>query len=389
MIGRGARKRRDAAASTGGALRRRLGMPVWLSLLWRVALVFGLVGVALAGHWFDRAGLRDNVDGHISFADVLYFTTITVTTVGYGDIVPVTEQARLFDTFVVTPIRLFVWLIFLGTAYDFLLRRVWGNWRMRVIQQRLSGHTIVAGFGTSGEEAVAELMRRGADAARIVVIDERAAAIEQAECLGVNVMQGDASRNATLEAVQIARAKAVIVSAGRDDTSILIVLTARRLAPGVPLSVVIRSGDNEPLARQAGATTVINPASFAGLLLAGSTHGEHLADYIADLAAHGGPVALHERDVAPGEVGKPLSALATGLGVRIHRAGHAVGFWEPGAARLEPGDRIVEIVPAHRHPSHDGRGEASAILTGAELDAAAGGRVRFPHASRRRSRPDG
>lgn len=66
-------------------------MPVWLSLLWRVGLVIALIGIALAGHWFDRAGLRDNIDGHISFADVLYFTMITITTVGYGDIVPVTE----------------------------------------------------------------------------------------------------------------------------------------------------------------------------------------------------------------------------------------------------------------------------------------------------------
>jgi voltage-gated potassium channel len=114
--------------------------------------------------------------------------------------------------------------------------------------------------------------------------------------------------------------------------------------------VVIRSEDNEPLARQAGATTVINPASFAGLLLAGSTHGEHLADYIADLAAHGGRVALHERDVAPAEVGRPLSTLTTGLGVRLHRGGTAIGFWEPQAQRLEIGDRIVEIVPTERLP---------------------------------------
>jgi voltage-gated potassium channel len=332
------------------SLRRSGSTPVWVSLVWRVMLAFGLVGIALAGHWIDRDGLRDNVDGAISFADVLYFTMITITTVGYGDIVPVTEQARLFDTFVVTPIRLFVWLIFLGTAYDFLLKRVWERWRMKIIQSRLHGHIVVTGYGTSGTEAVAELVRRGTDPATIVVIDERAAAIEAAEACGVNVLQGDASRNATLEAVQVARAKAVIVSAGRDDTTILILLTARGLAPGVPLSAIIRSEDNEPLARQAGATTVINPASFAGLLLAGSTQGEHVADYIADLAAHGGRVALHERGVRAAEIGTPLSALSTGLGVRIHRGETAIGFWEDGAKRLEVGDRIVEIVPSATLP---------------------------------------
>ncbi len=92
MIGRDHRSTRGDATTTG-ALRRRRRTPVWLSLLWRVGLVLALLGIALAGHWLDRAGLRDNIDGHISFADVLYFTMITVTTVGYGDIVPVTQQA--------------------------------------------------------------------------------------------------------------------------------------------------------------------------------------------------------------------------------------------------------------------------------------------------------
>lgn len=326
-------------------LKRKSATPVWASLLLRVLLAVGLVAVALIGHWLDSDGLRDNIDGHVSFVDVLYFTMITITTVGYGDIVPVTNQARLFDTFVVTPVRLFVWLIFLGTAYDFLLKRVWERWRMKLIQARLHDHVIVTGFGTTGGEAVCELVRRGQDPANIVVIDERNQAIAAAEELGCAVIDGDATRNATLEAVQVARAKAIIVSAGRDDTSILIVLTARRLAPGVPISVVIRSEDNEPLARQAGADTVINPASFAGLLLAGSTHGEHLADYMADLAAAGGEVALNQRSVGPGEVGKPLSAIDTGLGLRVHRGEQAFGFWQPEVQKLEAGDLIVEVVP--------------------------------------------
>ena len=326
-------------------LRRRSQTPVWLSLFWRVLLALSLIGVALAVHWFDRDGLRDNVDASISFADVLYFTMITVTTVGYGDIVPVTQQARLFDTFVVTPIRLFVWLIFLGTAYEFLLKHVWERWRMRVIQRNLQGHVVVAGYGTSGGEAVNELIRRGTDASSIVVIDGRADALEVAAACGTTVLEGDATRNVTLEAVQISRARAIIVSAGRDDTSILIVLTARGLAPETPISVIIRAEDNEPLARQAGANTVINPASFAGLLLAGSTHGPHIADYMADLAASSGRVALNERPVLPGEIGKPLAALSTGLGVRIYRGGHCYGFWEIEAAHLQAGDLVVEIVP--------------------------------------------
>ena len=155
-------------------LKRASGRPDWLALLLRILLVFALIGVVLAAHWLDRGGLHDNLDGEISFIDVLYFTMITVTTVGFGDIVPVTDRARMFDTFLVTPIRIFVWLIFLGTAYQFLLRNVWEAWVMNRIQDRLHDHVIVAGFGTSGEETVRELIRRGFPPQQIVVVDVRA-----------------------------------------------------------------------------------------------------------------------------------------------------------------------------------------------------------------------
>ena len=186
-------------------LKRASGRPDWLALLLRILLVFALLGVVLAAHWLDRGGLRDNLDGEISFIDVLYFTMVTVTTVGFGDIVPVTDRARMFDTFLVTPIRIFVWLIFLGTAYQFLLRNVWEAWVMNRIQDRLHDHVIVAGFGTSGEETVRELIRRGFPPQQIVVIDVRPTALAEAESLGVAVLEGDATRNATLAAVKIER----------------------------------------------------------------------------------------------------------------------------------------------------------------------------------------
>ena len=328
-------------------LRRRSGLSDWANLILRIGLALALVGIALGGHWLDREGLRDNIDGHISFTDVLYFTMITVTTVGYGDIVPVTDSARMFDTFVVTPIRLFVWLIFLGTAYDFLLRRTWQRWRMSVIQRHLTGHVVIAGYGTSGNEALRELLRRNTDPKKIVVIDRDERALAHAEECGAAVLDGDATRDGTLETARIAHAQTLMVSAGRDDTTILIVLTARRLSEHVRISAVIRSDDNEALARQAGADVVINPASFAGLLLAGSTNGPHVAEYLTDLAAAHGRVALTQRDATPEDVGRPLRELSTGLGVRLFRGGACIGFFDPEAERVEPGDRIVEIVPGN------------------------------------------
>ena len=89
------------------ALKRRSSLPIWASLGWRVAAVLGLLGIAIGVHWIDREGLRDNYDGAISFLDVIYFTMISITTTGYGDIAPVTPQARMFDALIVTPIRVF------------------------------------------------------------------------------------------------------------------------------------------------------------------------------------------------------------------------------------------------------------------------------------------
>jgi len=326
------------------ALRRKSRLSPLASLALRGVLVVVLLAIIVTVHWVDRKGLHDLVDGQVSLGDVLYFTMITVTTVGYGDIVPVTARARLFDTFLVTPIRLFVWLIFLGTAYDFIFRRAWDRWRMKLIQSRLHSHIVVAGYGTSGTEAVAELIRRGTPPEAIVVIDPRASAIEEAEEAGVNHLQGDASRNAVLEAAAIARARAVIISAGRDDTSILIVLTARQLAPNALITVVIRSVENEDLARQAGANSVVNPVSLAGLLVAGATHGSHIPEYLRDLATAEGKVALVERPVTAAEIGHPLSAITTGAGMRLYRNGRSHGYWEGETQSLQPGDVILEIV---------------------------------------------
>ena len=131
---------------------------------------------------------------------------------------------------------------------------------------------------------------------------------------------------------------------------------ARAVVGGVAAGLLRRSGRprrvaaprlfmRAVLARQAGATNVINPVSFTGLLLAGSAQGEHIADYMADLASIGGKVQLRERPISAEEIGRGLDQLADGgRGLRVYRGGKPYGFWEPEAAKLEAGDQIVEVV---------------------------------------------
>ena len=327
-------------------LRRATKIPVWGDLGIRLGLALFLIMVVVMIHWWDREGLVDNLDGEVSFLDVIYFTMISITTTGFGDIAPISDRARLVEAVIVTPVRFAVLFIFVGTAYNFLIKRSWEKWRMARIQDQLSDHIVVLGYGISGSEAVAELIERGIDPSCIVVIDPSEERLTDAEALGCNVMAADATRDTTLKAVRINQAQNVLVSAGRDDTTILITLTVRALAPDVPISAVVRADDNESLARQAGANNVINPVRFTGLLLAGSAKGEHIADYLADLASVSGRVQLVEREITEEECGCAISELRTGgRGLRVYRNGQALGFWEDECQSLKPGDVVVEIVP--------------------------------------------
>ncbi len=353
ITGEAAEQRTRSLARKSKPLRRKVRLPLWGDVTLRLGAAVLLISIVVLIHWWDRDGLVDNYDGNVSFLDVVYFTMISITTTGFGDIAPISDKARLVEAIIVTPIRFAVFFIFVGTAYNFIIKRSWEKWRMARIQEKLTGHVVVLGFGVSGSQSVEELIERGTEPSNIVVVEPSEERLAEAEKIGVNVLAGDATRDETLRAVRIEQASAVLVSAGRDDTSILIVLTVRHLAPDVPISVVVRADDNELLARQAGANNVINPVRFTGLLLAGSAQGAHIADYLADLASVSGRVQLVERVVKDSECGCSISDLTTGgRGLRIYRNGRAIGFWEEECQNLQEGDVIVEIVPTENGSSN-------------------------------------
>ncbi len=327
-------------------LRRKSRITGWLSLSWRVAAMAGLLALLILIHWLEREGLKDTHDGHVSLVDVVYFTMISATTTGYGDIVPITDRTRLFDAVIVTPIRILFILILAGSAYAFVAKRTWEKVIMKRIQSQLRDHIVVAGYGTKNSRAVQELIDLGADPHDIVVIDTSEERLRQAKDRGCTVLNADATRDETLKSVHVERAQLMIISAGRDDTSILICLTARHLAPDIRISIAVNAEDNEVPARRAGADVVVNPLDFAGLLLATTHGGQHIAAYLADLASMKGKVRMVERDVQPEEVGRSLQEICSdGLGLRIIRDGTPYGFWRPQVEKLQAGDIIMEIRP--------------------------------------------
>lgn len=345
------RKHSDTHLSQSAVLQRQSKVRIGHSLLIRAAIVIGLLGIALIGNWIHRDGIKDTHDGVMSFMDVLYFTAVTTTTVGYGDVVPVSDSARFFDTVVVTPIRIFIWLIFLGSAYTFLLQHTWEKARSKMIQKELTGHTIVAGFGAGGEFAVEELLSSGRDPSQIVVIEMDRARVQAALTHKVIAIEGDATSNKVLEAARIETADALLVSTSRDDAAALIVLSARHLNAQIPISVTVRARDNEDLMYQAGADFVINPIGLGGQILARSSDSKAAVEYLKDLTTAGGTVIMRQRQVTSDEIGAPLHSIKTGFGMQIVRDGRTIGFWETDRTTLQHGDIVVEIQPTEASPN--------------------------------------
>jgi voltage-gated potassium channel len=313
------------------------------TLLIRAGLLAMLFLLVIAVFWFDRDGLRDHSDGEISFSDVVYFTMVSVTTVGYGDIVPVTRQARIVDALLVTPIRLFIWLIFVGTAYQLVLQRFIEDFRMRRLQSQLHDHVIICGYGHSGRCAAAELVARGIDKRQIFIVDIDRARLEAAAEHGHVGILSDARNEQTLREAMLPTARALFVCTDRDDTNVLIVLTARHLSPTVRIVARVEEAENEKLVRQSGANATVLPSRVGGILMADSLESSALAAYVMDLITAGGRVMLVEREARPEDVGH-LPTELNDLIVRVMRGNESYGFWQPDA-RIQPGDRLMVIRP--------------------------------------------
>ncbi|WP_020648028.1 potassium channel family protein [Solimonas variicoloris] len=314
-------------------------------LLARITLLAVLVMLVLAIFWFDRDGLRDQIDGEISFGDVAYFTAVTVSTVGYGDIVPVTRRARLVDTLLVTPIRLVIWLIFLGTAYELVLQRWLESRRMSRLQETLRGHLIICGYGHSGEAAAQEAVARGTPPSSVLVLDIDSGRLAQAAKRGYIGLLGNATHEQDLQDAGIGHAQAVLICLPRDDAAVLAVLTVRQLSRSVRVICSVAEEENIKLIRQAGADAIIAPSLVSGYLMADSMRSSHISDYIDDLMRSDGRVCLIERPATDTDIGRPMREIGPGLIVHLIRDGQRIGFWEGERTIVQAGDQLLEIKP--------------------------------------------
>ena len=146
----------------------------WRRLATRLAIAIGLLVFVTVVAYLGRDGYRDLNGTPVGFLDALYYSTVSITTTGYGDITPVTDEARLVTTVLITPARILFLIILVGTTIEVLAERTRTAVRERFWRSGLKDHTIVIGFGTKGRAAVETLIARGTDRGKIVVIDSNA-----------------------------------------------------------------------------------------------------------------------------------------------------------------------------------------------------------------------
>ena len=132
-------------------LRLPRGAPVapLLAIGRRVAIAVAIVLVNWAVVLIERDGYNDSADGVLSTVDALYYTTVTLSTTGYGDITPVTTSARLINALVVTPMRFLFVLVLVGTTIQVLTERSRDQFRVARWRSRVQDHVVVCGPGSA------------------------------------------------------------------------------------------------------------------------------------------------------------------------------------------------------------------------------------------------
>jgi voltage-gated potassium channel len=316
-------------------------------LLRRLGIAALLVVVVSIITYIDREGFRDSSGDPIDWLDALYFGAVSVTSTGYGDITPVTDGARLVNVLVVMPAGVLFLVILVSTTLEVLAERTRTAYREKLWRRTLNDHTIVCGYGVKGRAAIDTLLAHGVARDEIVVIDARVDAVEEARRAGHAGVVADASSSSALESAGVRDAAAVIVAPDRDDSAVLITLTARELNKDARIVASVREAENAHLLQQGGADSVVVSSGAAGRLLAHAVKSPGVVQVLEDLLSVGQGIDIMEREVGAEEAGKPLGTVATRAPIiAVVRDGQVLRFDDERVGNLSAGDRLVCLCSA-------------------------------------------
>lgn len=338
--------------------RRLIRSPVG-AIAFRFAVAIAIILVNWLIVIVERSSYTDTHDGNVSLVDALYYTTVTLTTTGYGDITPVTTGARLVNALVVTPMRLIFVVLLVGTTLKALTRQSRDEFRLARWRKRMRDHVVVLGYGTKGRNAARELVLKGTAADRIVAVDSQPDAVAAATASGHGAVLGGVHDENVLRRALVDRARVVVVSVGRDDSAVLAALTVRRLNPTATVIAAAREAHNAALLRQSGASSVVVSSETAGRLLGLAADSPRTVDVLEDLLSFGLGLDLVHRQVRADEVGKEPAALPVAV-LAVLRGETLLHYDDPAASPLRSGDALIYGASSesdralHREAGRDG-----------------------------------
>jgi len=313
-------------------MNRLLRYPFWSSLLVvLLLLVAGTGGYMLIEGW--------------SFTDALFMTVITVTTIGYGEVRPLSPLGRSFTialiiTGVVTATYAIGATVELLASTDFLAQI--RTRRRRKMLAKLSDHCIICGYGRLGSALAAELQAQGAS---ILVIDPSDEAIERCRQNNIPTVQASASDEQALYEAGIERASALVAATPTDAENVFIILTARSINPRLRIIARSNSEASTPKLEKAGANTVISPYAIVGRRIAHMLIHPAVTQFLDGVLEFGDhKMRLEEFTIAEDCALAGLSLKEARLKVVVlaaHHPGQQV-FTHPNAeTRLLPGTSII------------------------------------------------
>ncbi len=204
-----------------------------------------------------------------SFVEAFFMTIITISTVGFREVHPLSETGQVFTAFlIVSSFGIFAYAVTTLTRYivDGVFRNYLKDNKVKKRIKKLKGHVIVCGYGRNGRQTVDELRFRGFT---VVIVDSNVDIInnirENSEYLYVH---GNATEDEVLHEAQILKAKAIITALPNDSDNLFVVLTAKVINPKLKIISRASNFSSDKKLKRAGATNVIMPDKIGGQKMA-------------------------------------------------------------------------------------------------------------------------
>lgn len=307
-----------------------------------LSVLGALVAVGTSGYHF--------LEG-MTILDALYMTVITLSTVGFGEVHPLSPLGRLFTIgLILFGVSAVAWAAssMVEVFFSEQLRHAFWRHRMEGMINQLSNHYIICGYGRMGRQISAELTRRSL---AFVVIERNTDVVEGLRADNILHIQGDATSDHTLLAAGVGRARGLATALTGDADNALVVISAKGLNPTIQVVARASNGETEEKLLRAGADRVVTPYTIGGQRMALSmlqpAVNEFLNSVVFDAEKHTELGELEVRE-SSGFVGRTLrdSHLREQWGAIVVAIKKTEGelILSPGAdTLLHHGDRIILV----------------------------------------------